>query len=480
MLLLVHPKAKTQMAQTDPAKRFWDTQLAFHLIFLYPVAMTYLIQLNNKKEAAVAACYGYSETVEIPAFLGGYPVTALCPYAFSGMRTLEQVCSDFLPDTPLYAVSDDAAGTFLAASSSAAHAEGSYSISSVPACNAAGTNLHLVTALQGNAFQAEDFMDVQTPRICGNLCIISLPSSLLHIGRYAFYGCDKLHTIKMSSTTLDLGTGLFMGCDSVSQIDMLVDEENRSCLFEVLAAFRKPLELTYRIPTSGSSTANGIGSSGKLTASAKTRPDSTAHFSASNDSLFNHAANLPESSRFFPISNAAPAFQVKYRLVFPEYYENADENTPARITTRDLHGSGLFYRNCFANTQFQILRYDSLFPHAEANEPAQVTALLAFLRLAFPEGLLPEARARYSAYLAAHVPALAALFQARFRDGRLSAKEAETAFSAPPLSEAAFFSALLDETAHFSLPALSGMLMELKRKKTNDGAPKPRRRHFEL
>lgn len=274
-----------------------------------------------------------------------------------------------------------------------------------------------VTAIQENTFFSSGSVSV-LPRLCGRaLSAVSLPASVQKIDRYAFYGCEKLRRIQMYSTTSDLGTGLFMGCDAVSKIDMTVTEEGRSCLPEVLLTFRKPLELLYRIQK-------------------KTEP--------------------PHTEALCP---------VKYHLIFPEYFENADENTPARITTRDLHGSGLFYRNCFANTQFQITRYDSLFPHAVANEPEHVTTALAFFRLACPEGLEAAPRAGYRLYLSAHAEALAALLCARFQKGLLHVSDLEAAFSAPPLSAEDFFDRLLDETAHLKVPALSAILMELRHRR---------------
>ena len=46
-------------------------------------------------------------------------------------------------------------------------------------------------------------------------------------------------------------------------------------------------------------------------------------------------------------------------LLFPAFYEEAVENTPARITETHVHGCGHRYRYCFENTQLLFREYDS-------------------------------------------------------------------------------------------------------------------------
>ena len=43
--------------------------------------------------------------------------------------------------------------------------------------------------------------------------------------------------------------------------------------------------------------------------------------------------------------------KISARLVFPEHYEEAVENTPARILFTQHHGSGNNYRQCFYNKE---------------------------------------------------------------------------------------------------------------------------------
>lgn len=209
--------------------------------------------------------------------------------------------------------------------------------------------------------------------LAGRLTSLSLPASIRTIGRYAFYNCDALYSLSMYSTTIDLGQGLFTGCTGLRRLSFHVDETKRSSLYEVLTEFRYPLRLSYQ---------------------------------------------------------SGPLAQLKYLLVFPEFYENVDENTPARITVRDLRGSGLMYRNCFADTQFQIKRYDSLFPHAVALEPEAVAAELAFCRLLFPTDLSGEAECAYRSFLSAHPRAFGEILSQFYQEGLISGARIRTLLSA--------------------------------------------------
>lgn len=56
------------------------------------------------------------------------------------------------------------------------------------------------------------------------------------------------------------------------------------------------------------------------------------------------------------------------RLTFPEYYEEAVENTPARIIDTHWHGSGYKYRQCFPETKLNLRLYDELFPLCSCQE----------------------------------------------------------------------------------------------------------------
>ena len=87
------------------------------------------------------------------------------------------------------------------------------------------------------------------------------------------------------------------------------------------------------------------------------------------------------------------------KLVFPEHYEEAVENTPARILFTQHHGSGNNYRQCFYDREMDFRKYDSLFYLARAQEKTGVLTDLVFARLMGPEELTKEAEAGYERFV---------------------------------------------------------------------------------
>ena len=90
------------------------------------------------------------------------------------------------------------------------------------------------------------------------------------------------------------------------------------------------------------------------------------------------------------------------RLIFPEFFEEAVENTPARILVTNTHGCGQKYRNAFVSTRFQFREYDSLFPHVQVQEPERLVIALAVGRLMYPCELTEKYREQYLRYLTDH------------------------------------------------------------------------------
>ena len=56
---------------------------------------------------------------------------------------------------------------------------------------------------------------------------------------------------------------------------------------------------------------------------------------------------LSELHQALRVDLKAPDGALKARLIFPEFYEESVENTPARIIMREMHGCGHMYRYCF-------------------------------------------------------------------------------------------------------------------------------------
>ena len=196
---------------------------------------------------------------------------------------------------------------------------------------------------EGQGYEGDLSPELLPPELCGQKVeAVSLPGNLEKIGRYAFYNCDKLRRIRFQSGIRDLGAGLFTGCHHVEELDIEIAEEGPSCLRQVLAELTEELRVNYR-----------------------------------------------EKGEYA-------------RLLFPEFYEEGVENTPARILMTQVHGSGLHFRNCFLETRFQFSWYDERFFWARSQETAAFALELALNRLLYPLGLGKKSRELYEAYVREH------------------------------------------------------------------------------
>ncbi|MCD8370803.1 MAG: leucine-rich repeat domain-containing protein [Clostridiales bacterium] len=176
---------------------------------------------------------------------------------------------------------------------------------------------------------------------------VRLPSRLVRIGAYGFYGCRKLARIYCHSRVLDLGAGLFADAQRIELLDITEYEGEKSCFKDLLSELRQTLRVrVHRVGRDG-----------------ETR---------------------------------------EARLIFPEYYEEWVENTPARITFAETHGCGHRYRYCFVNREFQYAGYDGLFAHVKVQEPEELVTELAIGRLLYSNGLTEEHAKLYRAYVREH------------------------------------------------------------------------------
>ena len=172
------------------------------------------------------------------------------------------------------------------------------------------------------------------------LRIIDLPKGIEIIEDYAFYRCLALEEIHLYAGMKRLGCGAFMGCKKLKKIVIRDVEDDIYFLTELLYDFQYEVEVE----------------------------------------LYYKDGNL-------------------VKLTFPEYYEEAVENTPGRIIEIVFHGSGYKYRQCIRNRQMNYEKYDSVFPYAIAQEFAPTCIRIAMNRLSTPIGLKEQAKERYLAYL---------------------------------------------------------------------------------
>ena len=87
------------------------------------------------------------------------------------------------------------------------------------------------------------------------------------------------------------------------------------------------------------------------------------------------------------------------KLIFPEYYEEGVENTPARILETHFHGCGYRYRQCFTDKKVDYHQYDSLFKVAKVYEKQDILIPMALGRLMHPYELAEEHEADYRQYI---------------------------------------------------------------------------------
>lgn len=179
-----------------------------------------------------------------------------------------------------------------------------------------------------------------------------LPTRLKRIGAYGFYNCERLRRIHCSSRTTDLGAGLFAGTGGIDFVDIKMFEGEKSCLKELLSELRQTLRVWVRV------------------------------YRKNEDGRYEEGAQA--------------------RLIFPEYYEESVENTPARILYIETHGCGHRYRYCFSGTQFQYTGYDELFPHVKVQESEELVTELALGRLLYPTGLSERYEKMYREYIKEH------------------------------------------------------------------------------
>ncbi|WP_147347991.1 hypothetical protein [Clostridium sp. AM58-1XD] len=90
------------------------------------------------------------------------------------------------------------------------------------------------------------------------------------------------------------------------------------------------------------------------------------------------------------------------KLIFPQFYEEAVENTPARIISSRTHGSGHFYRYSFDGKEIKFRDYDSQFHNMVLLDRETLCAEMALNRMRYPYGLSREHQEQYQEYINEH------------------------------------------------------------------------------
>ena len=124
---------------------------------------------------------------------------------------------------------------------------------------------------------------------------LELSHGIEEIGNYTFYGCSHLKQLKFTDSLRRIGGGSFTGCSALRELYVETEKDRVTCIRDVVTETFHEMYVTvyYRDQ------------------------------------------------------------DVYARLVFPEYYEEGVENTPARILETHFHGSGYRYRQCFTDKRIE-------------------------------------------------------------------------------------------------------------------------------
>ncbi len=180
----------------------------------------------------------------------------------------------------------------------------------------------------------------QRQKLCADLVTsIRLPEGITQVGKYAFYRCRNLTKLSLSDGVLDISGGAFNGCRSMRDVDITFTKGKKSALPSIVSEVRFALHARLHYE------------------------DGTAD------------------------------------LLFPEHYQEAEENTPARILYWVDYGSGGYYRQCFMDREVDYKKYDELLYRAVNEEEPQTVFRLALGRLRYPYQLTETARQDYLDYL---------------------------------------------------------------------------------
>ncbi len=183
----------------------------------------------------------------------------------------------------------------------------------------------------------------QEQAMCGSsLTQIVLPESLQAIGDYAFYNCYALEELYIPAGVNRLGRGVFVAANHIRRLRFGCDEKRQPMsMRDVIGEVTYEVEVIWEMPDG----------------------------------------------------------RISRRLIYPEYYEDSVENTPARIIVVAYEGTGYKYRQCFRGQEPDMARYDALFYTASVQEYPPTVLHMALARLETPVDLSEEAKEAYLTYL---------------------------------------------------------------------------------
>ena len=265
-------------------------------------AMDIIDYIDKSTYVILLRVYTESDTIQIPEQIDGKPVRELADHAFADEPSVLYAESE-----KRRAVRSGHFGTFQStgagASAASTHSSSERTERPDASVNAVVQNNQLVgdvcrpvtgrpDASVNAAVQNSERLSTLPPSLCGRrLRAVILPDALAAIGNYAFYGCDNLKTVSFPASIRRIGSGLFNSCPALSVL-----------------VFRQAVSAA---------------------------PPATPALLQEVLRTVNHEVEVRLQD---------PSGQDAVRLLFPDYYEEPKENTPARIIEIIWHGTGYQYR----------------------------------------------------------------------------------------------------------------------------------------
>lgn len=175
---------------------------------------------------------------------------------------------------------------------------------------------------------------------------VKIPDSVSSLGDHCFYECRNLEELWLSDRIRDVEDGAFKNCERLSRVRIRMLCHRSSCIKGILREQNRRLELTL-------------------------------------DHIWTGQEPVPRA-----------------RLILPRYQLDYEANVEARIINQITYGSGIHYRECLTEADFDYREYDRCFEVAQMQDTPDTLIRLCVCRLAYPWQLLPERARAYREYLA--------------------------------------------------------------------------------
>ena len=240
---------------------------------------------------------------------------------------------------------------------------------------------------------------------------VYLPKTLRRIGRYGFYNCEKLRTIHFYAETREIGGGIFNGCRQIRELYVHMDADEKSPIRDFITEISDRVVVHCFVP-------DGQGGEKEIS-----------------------------------------------RVVFPEFYDESIENSPARNLSFSIHGTGQKYRYCIIDKKIQYDKYDKVFFWEAIEEAVSDAAEIAITRLMFPHGLTANLKEQYEEYLLKNLCEVLISNMANGENFRwVIGTYGEAKQDGVPYLSQNDMERLIEESSKKKLVEASGLLLDLKRR----------------